>query len=102
MSDNLVTLAELCATLRIAPRAARMKLRASKVKHDGRYAWGKSKLAKIKAIIQADAPKAPVAAKNATKKKTATKAKARVAFKSAGATRKPKAPTEPVGETVAA
>lgn len=76
MSDNLVTLAEVCKELKIEPRAARIRLRASEVEHDGRYAWPKGQLAKIRTIIQGDAP-APkaAAAKKATPTKKATPAK---------------------------
>jgi len=89
MSD-IIDLKTICAQLKIEPRLARRRLRASKFEaREGRWSFTPAQAAQVKALLKdtpadrAPAPKAkaPKAAKKPDPKK-------RVTFKSAGQTRK--------------
>jgi hypothetical protein len=75
MTTETTTLADLCKTLRIAPKLARHRLRAAEYAHDGRYVFTKAQVAKVTAIIkgngEAKAKPSPKAAKKAPAKKKA-------------------------------
>jgi hypothetical protein len=50
---DVVTLKALCAELKMAPRAVRIKLRAAEFKKDGTWAWkqGSAELTKVRKLL---------------------------------------------------
>jgi hypothetical protein len=75
MTTETTTLSDLCKSLKIAPKLARVRLRAAEFAHNGRYEFSKAQLPKVTAIINGgDAPKAAAAKAKAPAKKS-TKAK---------------------------
>ena len=68
MTAETVALRDICKELKLDPREARLKLRATGKRAKGRWEWPKAQVAEIKKVLTADAP-----AKTATGKGKANK-----------------------------
>lgn len=55
VDENVTTLKDLCKSLKIEPRAARVKLRAAEIENPGRWSWkkGSGELTKITKLLSA-------------------------------------------------
>lgn len=69
-----VTLRDICKELKLDPREARVKLRATgKRAPDGRWEWPKAQIASVKAILRGDAPAKKASAKKPVGHRPASK-----------------------------
>jgi len=77
MTAETVALRDICKELKLDPREARLKLRATGKRAKGRWEWPKAQVAEIKKVLTADAPAKKATGKGKAKKpaKTADAAK---------------------------